>query len=569
MSSTGEKFIKKNFHYEGVVKKRINHVFYEDIDVTERVPIKEKKPPEPEILDNYRYYESKKLRHRAGSIVKHQRLSNPVGKETPFERSSYKEYQTNTSYVRKRPKIDSYDDKNTFEKTQIKISERSRNLKDIYGDKNSKTIQFDTSQRLNKPGLYSSNTITNQRNALKRNILGKSAYTLKSGTGIGQNRNERKQVINKISITEKKQVVNKRKPIVNMNKEGKENERKQYINKTNQNQKIIDYKQKRNEVKQNRNRVQNQSINKEEQKINEKEKNENQNINNNEINQNTNNEQQNINMNEKMQNMKEKPENINLEEQQNMNMNMGEININQKEQINMAQNQNYEGDLVQNQNTVGQNFNLMQIQNQNQQNNLNFIQNMPKEEGINIVPYPNQQGSLMQNINQQKDFNLVGNSNSNLGMGQNPNLMENQYQNSKMNSRHHIYSQSAANLDSNKYELIMDPNQGQILPFYPMGQQQPNYQVFCPTCGKPKKPKQHERMGSLDQMRKSVSREIIGEQSPQGDYVIRYSTEKDISVPGEYQFQMQGQGSEAQQRFEQNLSGSKGYFCPIHGYGYV
>ena len=42
----------------------------------------------------------------------------------------------------------------------------------------------------------------------------------------------------------------------------------------------------------------------------------------------------------------------------------------------------------------------------------------------------------------------------------------------------------------------MDPNQGQILPFYPMGQQQPNYQVFCPTCGKPKKPKQHERMGS-------------------------------------------------------------------------
>ena len=44
----------------------------------------------------------------------------------------------------------------------------------------------------------------------------------------------------------------------------------------------------------------------------------------------------------------------------------------------------------------------MQIQNQNQQNNLNFIQNMPKEEGINIVPYPNQQGSLMQNINQQR-----------------------------------------------------------------------------------------------------------------------------------------------------------------------
>ena len=97
MSSSQDKIITKKLHHEGVVKKRSNHVLYEIVDETQKMRLKvekKEKPKEKEILDNYRYLETKQIKRndeRRRSIVKHQRLSSPVGKETPFMRSSFKD----------------------------------------------------------------------------------------------------------------------------------------------------------------------------------------------------------------------------------------------------------------------------------------------------------------------------------------------------------------------------------------------------------------------------------------------------------------------------------------------
>ena len=89
--------------------------------------------------------------------------------------------------------------------------------------------------------------------------------------------------------------------------------------------------------------------------------------------------------------------------------------------------------------------------------------------------------------------------------------------------------------------------------------------VFCRTCGKPKRPKQLQKIENYDQMRNSITREIIGEQSPLGDYFIRYSTQGELNQPSSSQFELRGQGNKAQQRLEENAYDSKTHFCPIHG----
>lgn len=109
--STEDKVIVKKIHKEGETKRRSNHVTYERLIGSEKYKIKGKKeePPKPkpvrEILDNYRYIETKDLRKndpKRISIVRHKRLGDPIGKETPYEGQRY---NTLTNYAPKRPTI--------------------------------------------------------------------------------------------------------------------------------------------------------------------------------------------------------------------------------------------------------------------------------------------------------------------------------------------------------------------------------------------------------------------------------------------------------------------------------
>ena len=95
MSYTEDKIITKKKTKCGVVDERRNHILYEHIDGTEKYRIKGHKIPEPkpkELIDNYRYIETKVIKKedkRRRSIVKHKRLSSPVGKETPYTPHKY------------------------------------------------------------------------------------------------------------------------------------------------------------------------------------------------------------------------------------------------------------------------------------------------------------------------------------------------------------------------------------------------------------------------------------------------------------------------------------------------
>ena len=162
MSYTQDKIITKKVTHHGVVKKRTNHILYEHVDGTEKYRIKGKKLPEPspkkeqrEILDNYKYIETKQIKNeerKRASIVKHERLSNPVGKETPYLRGEY--YNTNTSYVQKRPRLTTTNIvKKSYKQTQSNYSqntsgsEQGRNKYDSglskYRNKNDYLYLFD------------------------------------------------------------------------------------------------------------------------------------------------------------------------------------------------------------------------------------------------------------------------------------------------------------------------------------------------------------------------------------------------------------------------------------------
>ena len=78
---------------------------YEDVDELEKFrkmkPMKtfiQESRPEPfyDPLDNYRYYEDLTLRDkRRKSLVKHERTGQPVSRETPFLRDSFKKNSSN------------------------------------------------------------------------------------------------------------------------------------------------------------------------------------------------------------------------------------------------------------------------------------------------------------------------------------------------------------------------------------------------------------------------------------------------------------------------------------------
>lgn len=87
--------------------------------------------------------------------------------------------------------------------------------------------------------------------------------------------------------------------------------------------------------------------------------------------------------------------------------------------------------------------------------------------------------------------------------------------------------------------------------------------IVCRKCGKPKRPKELDRSTVIGNIRQSISREIIGEQSSKGNYVIRYSTENDLN---QTKSRYEGQRIDYQNNINEDLSSLKTHYCPVHGY---
>ena len=112
MSYIKDKMIIKKIGRNDNVKEKQSQKIYDGMNSSEdylmrrgmKTQIKTIIKSQKELLDNFRYYEDKEIRGepRRKSIVRHRRLCNPVGKETPFNRELYK---TNTFILHKRPNL--------------------------------------------------------------------------------------------------------------------------------------------------------------------------------------------------------------------------------------------------------------------------------------------------------------------------------------------------------------------------------------------------------------------------------------------------------------------------------
>ena len=445
---TEDKIIKKKIHYEGVVKKRTNHVTYEDVDGTEKYRIKGKKNPEQqpkpaqrEILDNYRYIETKILTNeRRKSIVKHQRLGSPVGKETPY----FRDYNTNTSYVPKRQKLSNENRHNQNKYSEKTMDQRRGKIAKKYITQ----TQYSNSSKEIGIGPYSFNSPKCPHYKKKHNI-GQLSF---SGSKYRQNKN----IQQKYNLQKGETNYGKYKNYKGINLNLEKNIITAGDMNLDQNSKIIG-QFKLEETKD---------------KINDKE---------------------------------------NQEVDKRMNYNK---NIESQVDINLEQNENEKESLIKKTHKI-----------------VNSEQNLePKREYI-----------LSQNLD-QKGVNIGRSRN----IQQNINYRQNSFEN-QFNS----------------------PCQNKTLPFYPSSEQISKYQsqteklIICRNCGRPKRPKEHQRTISFQENRNYFNREIIGEQRKLGDYSIGYNE------PNLNQFNNEiykNQLNLSQQRFEQGLRESKNHFCPVHGY---
>ena len=116
MEVSEDRIVEKKVRRSGVTKKRKNHLTFERSEKTEKFLQKAIKkvepkpePPKKELLDNYRYLETKEIRRsdrRSNSIVKHRRLSKPLAIEAPFVRPTRgQSYSSRTYCQSKRPVI--------------------------------------------------------------------------------------------------------------------------------------------------------------------------------------------------------------------------------------------------------------------------------------------------------------------------------------------------------------------------------------------------------------------------------------------------------------------------------
>ena len=221
--STEDKVIVKKFHKEGETKRRSNHVTYERIIGSEIYKIKSKKekPPKPkpvrEILDNYRYIETKDLRKKDSkriSIVKHKRLGDPIGKETPYEGQRY---NILTNYAPKRPTIT---ETNTLQQSfNVNISKNNtsiNNAKNTAQTYNKATyVATNYNQKINtttvnqnkKNSVNSNRSQSTQNTQIKnQNQQNQGKYTLNqasSKNSLNQTKTQQNQQTQKYQINQK------------------------------------------------------------------------------------------------------------------------------------------------------------------------------------------------------------------------------------------------------------------------------------------------------------------------------------------------------------------------------
>ena len=116
---------KKKVSHAGVVRETDNYLLYEYVDEIEKyrkmqaaqkqqkLKAEPRTKPPKDLLDNYRYYEDMRLRDpRKKGEVKYRRNSKPKGRETPFNRDSFKKF-TNFS---PNPRSSSHERKGVYHK---------------------------------------------------------------------------------------------------------------------------------------------------------------------------------------------------------------------------------------------------------------------------------------------------------------------------------------------------------------------------------------------------------------------------------------------------------------------
>ena len=541
MSSSQDKIITKKLHHEGVVKKRSNHVLYEIVDETQKMRLKvekKEKPKEKEILDNYRYLETKQIKRndeRRRSIVRHQRLSSPVGKETPFMRNSFKEYKTKTTLVQKRPKISNYEERKTY--NPKKIGKRSSTTSQNHYYK----------KRGNTPDNYN-NKLFNSKSSRNKNYKERNLIRGNSNPHIRKNQITERGP----HLSQNKRFQNEYNLAQNQNIEGNYN--------LNQNENFQAgfnlWKNQNNEGSPNLYQIgnfqtgynlgQNQNIGT--------------------SNQNKNNISGDFNYGQNQ---------VNSNLYQNQNYPTG-YNFGQNQEIEGASilyqnnklsegNQEIEGASVQYKNNdlqAGYNLNLNQLQGPNYEQSF-----LPKRDvylGVNALEEEN---DILRNQTEERDFNR-GNNNvpgdNYFGLNS---INVQGFNNVDQSQYYDTYPKENFNLEQNIYNKG-NINQKKILPFYPINvnsyDSQTERLIYCECCGKLKRPKEYQRRSSIQKVRQSISKEIIAEESSKGDYVIKYNDK--VNQPITYILEGQIQGNDNLYGLDENYASSRSYYCPKHGY---
>ena len=141
------------------------------------------------------------------------------------------------------------------------------------------------------------------------------------------------------------------------------------------------------------------------------------------------------------------------------------------------------------------------------------------------------------------------------------------FNNIYQNNYYDTYPKAILNLEQNIYNKG-NINQNKNLPFYPTNvnsyKAQTEKLIYCECCGKLKRSKEYRGTSNNQQFRKSISKEIIAEESSKGDYIIKYNNQVDLNQPITSRLEVQGNG--ILYGLDENYSLSKRNFCPIHGY---
>ena len=520
MSLSQDKIITKKLHHEGVVKKRSNHVLYEIVDETQKLRIKGQKkeiskPKEKEILDNYRYLETKQIKRndeRRKSIVKHERLSKPIGKETPFMKNSFKEYKTKTSFGQKRPKLSNYEERRTYNSKNNyyqKNCKKSSTPQYNYYKKRGKSsdnyynISFDFKSNLNKNFKERYNLRRNSNPNFRKNMNGGQKYN-----------KQKNQIMEKVSnLSQNKNFqdgysFNLGK---NQNNEGNYNS---YLNGSF----IEGYNlRQNNENEGSSNLDQNENL-----RVR---------YNLGLENEGASNLYQNNSLSERCNFIQKQPK-LNLSQNKDLHT---EYNFKQKQDIKgtsfLYQNNNF---LEKNQEIEGTS-NIYQNNILKTRNNMepNQLQNFNYEE--NFLPKRNEYlrlNALVKEKNQLKKKKKKAYNSRNLNVpGDNyfwaNSVNEQGYDNIYQSQYYEIYPKTVLDLEQSRFNE-RNINQNQNLSLYSISNDdiynsQTERLIYCGCCGKPKRLKKYQRESNLQQVRKSISREIIAEESSKVGYVIKYN----------------------------------------------